>query len=267
MGAMRAPMTRDATTRDTTSAQEFAGRVKAHAGKPAQPPQKRFYKAVGVTDEAAASASRSTGAAVRTPARAPLIVPDRGLAEAIAGEWEAQGPHIVPASMVLTKLANTAIDRVAGREPAVAADIVAFAGCDLLCYRADSPERLAARQAGAWDPVLTWAARRLGCHFVCVTGVVHHPQPEAALEALARELNGQGPFRLAALHTITTLTGSAILSLALHDGATAPDDAWDAAHVDEDWQIEQWGADDEAQARRAARRAEFDCAVRLLELV
>jgi chaperone required for assembly of F1-ATPase len=264
MGAMRAPMTRDATDFE---AQEFAGRVKAHAGRPAQPAQKRFYKAVGVTGESGGFGIALDGRSVRTPARAPFIVPDRTLAEAIAGEWEAQGPHIVPASMVLTKLANTAIDRVAGRERAVAADVVAFAGCDLLCYRADSPERLAALQADAWDPVLTWAARRLGCHFVCVTGVVHHPQPEAALDALGRELNGQGPFRLAALHTITTLTGSAILSLALHDGATAPDDAWDAAHVDEDWQIEQWGADDEAQARRAARRAEFDCAVRLLELV
>jgi chaperone required for assembly of F1-ATPase len=262
-------MTRDASDFE---AREFAGRVKAHAGKPAQPAQKRFYKAVGVTDESGGFGIALDGRAVRTPARAPLIVPDRGLAEEIAAEWEAQGPLIVPASMVLTKLANTAIDRVAGREQAVAADIVAFAGCDLLCYRADSPDRLAARQAAAWDPLLTWGARRLGCHFVCVTGVVHHPQPKAALQALAREFaphqhEPEGPFVLAALHTITTLTGSAILALALYDGACAADDAWDAAHVDEDWQIEQWGADAEAQARRAARRAEFACAVRLLELL
>jgi chaperone required for assembly of F1-ATPase len=266
---MRAPMNKDAPDFE---AQDFAGRVKAHAGKPAQPAQKRFYKAVGVTHESGGFGIALDGRAVRTPARAPLIVPDRALAEAIAGEWEAQGAHIVPASMVLTKLANTAIDRVAGREQAVAADIVAFAGCDLLCYRADSPERLAARQADAWDPVLSWAARRLGCHFVCVTGVVHHPQPKAALKALAREfephqLEPEGPFRLAALHTITTLTGSAILALALFHAASAADDAWDAAHVDEDWQIEQWGADTEAQARRAARRVEFDCAVRLLDFV
>ena len=254
-------------TRDTTSAQEFAGLVKAHAGKPAQPPQKRFYKAVGVTDEGGGFGIALDGRVVRTPARTPLVVPSRALAEAIAGEWEAQRPHIVPASMVLTKLANTAIDRVAGRERAVAADIIAFAGCDLLCYRADSPERLGTRQADAWDPVLTWAARRLGCHFVCVTGVVNHPQPEAALEALARELEPHSPFQLAAMHTITTLTGSAILALAQYDGAISADAAWNAAHVDEDWQIEQWGADAEAEARRAARRADFDCAVRLLELV
>lgn len=261
---MRAPMNKDAPDFE---AQDFAGRVKAHAGKPAQPAQKRFYKTVGVTDEGGGFGIALDGRNVRTPARAPLIVPRRGLAEAIAGEWEAQGVHIVPASMVLTKLANTAIDRVAGREQAVAADIVSYGGCDLLCYRADSPKRLEARQAGAWDPLLTWAARRLGSHFVCVTGVVHHPQPEAALQALARELEPQGAFRLAALHTITTLTGSAILALALAAGAVSPDEAWAAAHVDEDWQIEQWGPDEEAQARRAARRAEFDCAVRLLELV
>lgn len=248
-------------------ARDFAGRVKAHAGKPAQPAQKRFYKAVGITGESGGFGIALDGRTVRTPARAPLIVPSRGLAEAIAGEWEAQGEHIVPASMVLTKLANTAIDRVAGRDQAVAADIVAFAGCDLLCYRADAPERLAARQGGAWDPVLTWAARRLGSHFVCVMGIVHHPQPKPALDALARELEPQSPLRLAALHTITTLTGSAILALALMDGAIPPDEAWAAAHVDEDWQIEQWGADEEAESRRAARRAEFDCAVRLLELV
>lgn len=261
---MRAPMNKDAPDFD---ARDFAGRVKAHAGKPAQPAQKRFYKVVGVTKESAGFGIALDGRTVRTPARAPLVVPSRALAEAIAGEWEAQGVHIVPASMVLTKLANTAIDRVAGREQAVVADIVAYAGCDLLCYRADGPERLAARQAGAWDPVLTWAARRLNSHFVCVTGVVHHPQPEPALEALSRELEPQSPFQLAALHTITTLTGSAILALALSDGAISADEAWDATHVDENWQIEQWGADTEAESRRAARRAEFDCALRLLELV
>jgi chaperone required for assembly of F1-ATPase len=169
--------------------------------------------------------------------------------------------------MVLTKLANTAIDRVAGRADAVAGDIVAYSGCDLLCYRADGPERLVARQAAAWDPVLAWAARRLDSHFVCVTGIVHHPQPDSALHPLARNMERQDPWRLAALHTITTLTGSAILALALLEGALSADAAWTAAHVDEDWQIEQWGSDTEAEARRAARRREFDCAVRLLDLL
>jgi len=254
---MRAPM----SNRD---APDFAERLQDHAGKPAL---RRFFKAVTVTNELGGFGIALDRRPVRTPARASLILPSRALAEAVAGEWAAQGEHIVPAAMVLTKLVNTAIDRVEGREQPVAADIVAYAGCDLLCYRAEGPERLAARQATAWDPLLTWAARQLGSHFVCVTGVVHHPQPSAALDALTVELERQDAFRLAALHTITTLTGSAILALAVLKGEISADAAWTVAHVDEDWQIEQWGPDAEAQARRAARRREFDCAVRLLELV
>lgn len=243
---------------------DFAKRIREHAAKPGP---RRFYKAVAVTEEPGGFGVALDRRPLRTPARAPLTVPNRRLAEAMAEEWAAQGEHIVPATMVLTKLANTAIDRVAGRDHAVAADIVAYAGCDLLCYRAEAPERLAARQAGAWDPPLAWAARRLGSHFVCVTGVVHHPQPDAALDALVRALEGKGPYRLAALHTITTLTGSALLALGLLEGAISPDAAWAAAHVDEDWQIEQWGSDVEAEARRAERRREFDCAVLVLELL
>ena len=184
----------------------------------------------------------------------------------MAEEWAAQGSLLDPTSMAMTKLANTAIDRVAGRERAVAAEIVDYGGCDLVCDRADGPERLVARQAAAWDPLLTWAARALDCHFVCVTGLVHHPQPEEALAAFARDLERQDLFRLTALHTITTLTGSAVLALALRREAITVEEAWAAAHIDDDWQIEQWGHDAEAQARRAARRHEFDCAVRLLEL-
>lgn len=245
-------------------APDFSSRIREHAGRP---PLRRFYKAVTVTEGPGGFGIALDRRPVRTPAKAPLIVPSRALADALAEEWAAQGEHIIPASMVLAKLANTAIDRVTGHEQPVAADIVAYADCDLLCYRADAPERLAARQAAAWDPPLTWAAQRLGSHFVCVTGVVHHPQPAGALETLAGALEDQGPFRLAALHTITTLTGSAVLALALLEEAISADGAWSAAHVDEDWQTEQWGSDAEAQARRAARRHEFDGAVRLLELV
>jgi chaperone required for assembly of F1-ATPase len=248
----------------STDAPDFARRIREQAGRP---PPRRFYEAVSVTDAPGGFGIALDRRPVRTPAKAPLIVPTRTLAEALAEEWAAQGEHIVPASMVLTRLANTAIDRVAGREQPVATDIVAYAGCDLLCYRADAPERLAARQAAAWDPLLTWAARRLGSHFVCVTGLVHHPQPAGAVKTLAGALENQGPFRLTALHTITTLTGSAVLALGLLEGAISTDAGWSAAHVDDDWQIEQWGSDAEAQARRAARRHEFDCAVRLLELV
>ena len=249
------------------NAPEFARRVREHAAKPSKPGLARFYEAVAVTEEQDGFGISLDRHPVRTPERAPLILPTRALAGAVAEEWAAQGSLIDPASMVMTKLAKTAIDRVAGREPAVAAEIVEYAGCDLVCYRADGPERLVARQAAAWDPLLSWAARALDCHFVCVTALVHHPQPEGTLAAFARELDRQDPFRLTALHTMTALTGSAILALALHRGGITADEAWKAAHVDEDWQIEQWGHDAEAQARRAARRHEFDCAVRLLKLV
>jgi chaperone required for assembly of F1-ATPase len=248
------------------NAPEFARRVKEHAAKPSKPALKRFYEAVAVTEEQGGFGIALDRRPVRTPERAPLILPTRVLVDAVAEEWAAQGSLIDPASMVMTKLANTAIDRVAGRERAVAAEIVEYGGCDLVCYRAEVPERLVARQSAAWDPLLTWAARALDCHFVCVTGLVHHPQPAGALAAFARELERQDSFRLAALHTITTLTGSAVLALALGQGAITADEAWAAAHVDEDWQFEQWGHDAEAQARRAARRHEFNSAVRLLEL-
>jgi chaperone required for assembly of F1-ATPase len=248
-------------------AKDFARRLKDHAVRPSTPGVKRFYEAVAVTEEPGGFGIALDRRPLRTPARAPLVLPVRALAQAVAEEWAVQGEHIVPATMVLTRLVNSAIDGVAGREPAVVADIVAYGGCDLVCYRADAPERLAARQAAAWDPLLTWAARDLGSAFVCVAGILHHPQPPTALEALARKLKRQGPFRLAAAHTIATLTGSAILTLALLEGAVTADDAWAAAHVDEDWQIEQWGEDSQAQARRAARRCDFDFAVRLLQLV
>lgn len=248
----------------SNDAPDFSSRIGAHAARPAP---KRFYKAVTLAEVPGGYGIALDGRPLRTPARAPLVLPRRALAEAIAAEWQAQVGDIVPATMVLARLANTAIDRVAGREQAVADDILAYAGADLLCYRAEAPDRLAARQAAAWDPPLSWAAQALGSHFVCVAGIVHHPQPQGALAALGRELERQGPFRLAALHTVTTLTASAILALALRQGAISPDDAWTAAHVDEDWQIEQWGEDAEAAARRAARRHEFDCAVRLLELL
>jgi chaperone required for assembly of F1-ATPase len=248
------------------NAPDFARRVRDHAAKPSKPGLKRFYEAVAVIEEQDGFGIGLDRRPVRTPERAKLILPTRALAEAVAEEWAAQGSLLDPTSMVMTKLANTAIDRVAGRERAVAAKIVDYGGCDLVCYRADGPERLVARQAAAWDLLLTWAARALDCHFVCVTGLVHHPQPEEALAAFARELERQDPFRLTALHTITTLTGSAVLALALRRGAITAEEAWAAAHIDEDWQIEQWGHDAEAQARRAVRRREFDCAVRLLEL-
>jgi chaperone required for assembly of F1-ATPase len=204
---------------------------------------------------------------VRTPAKAELAVPTRALAEAIAAEWEGQAERIDAATMPLTRLVNTAIDGVAARMSQVQADIAAFAMSDLVCYRADEPEPLVQRQRQHWDPVLAWAREALGARFEVATGLMPVAQPEQTRAAVAASLEGLDAFRLAALHVMTTLTGSALLALAHARGALTAEAAWAAAHVDEDFQISQWGEDTEAAARRARRWAEMQAASRLLALL
>ncbi len=228
---------------------------------------KRFYKDVGTAPEGDGFAILLDGKPIRTPAKAKLSVPSQALAEAIAEEWRAQGERIDPATMRLTKLANSAIDGVRGRESAVLDDLIAFAGSDLLCYRAEGPEGLVAKQNEHWDPVLAWAKQELGAPLNLAQGIVHVAQPEGSLDRLRERLKRLDAFRLAALHVMTSLTGSALLPLTVASGRLTPDEAWAAAHVDEDWQISQWGQDAEAAARRARRRQEFDASCRLLELL
>ncbi len=194
-------------------------------------------------------------------------MPTRALAEAVAEEWRAQGERIDPAAMPLTKLANSAIDGVARREEAVIDDILAHAGADLLCYRASGPHGLVEAQRKKWDPVLAWAKSTLGAPLVLAEGIVHVAQPQAALDRLRDALVGRDAFALAALHVMTALSGSALLALAVADARMTPEEAWEAAHVDEDWQIGQWGEDAEAKARRTARRRDFAAAARTLTLL
>jgi chaperone required for assembly of F1-ATPase len=207
------------------------------------------------------------GKLARTPAKAELALPTRPLAEAIAAEWAAQGDHIDAATMPLTRLVNTAIDGVTPRLAQVRADIAAFASSDLVCYRAEGPEPLVEAQCQKWDPVLAWARDALGARFAVATGLMPVAQPEGAIAAVAAALEDLDPFRLAALHVMTTLTGSALLALAHARGALTVEAAWAAAHVDEDFQISQWGEDAEAAARRARRWAEMQAASRLLALL
>ena len=225
---------------------------------------KRFYKQVSVAPSDGGFAVELDGRPVKTPLKRALVMPGEAMAQAVAAEWDAQGTHVNPAAMILTKLANTAIDRVAGDEARIIGEIVDFAGSDLICYRADRPEGLVSRQAAHWDPVLDWARVAHGCKFVCVAGVMHAEQPSASLETLRAVLAGEGAYLLTAIHNLTTLTGSALIAMKLAAGALAGEDAWIAAHVDEDWQIEQWGEDEEAQARRALRKADFDATVSFL---
>jgi chaperone required for assembly of F1-ATPase len=225
--------------------------------------RRRFYAAAGVVECPSGFEIALDGRPFRTPARHPLAFPDRALAEAVAAEWDAQGDFIEPGRMPLTRLANTIIDGVAAAPDAVAAEVEKYLGSDLLFYRASGPERLVARQKQHWDPVLEWAQTALGARFLTGTGVMPLLQPAQALAAAGAAIPRE-PWRLGAVHAVTTLTGSALLALALARGAIGCDAAWAAAHVDEDWNTEFWGEDALALERRAFRYAEMQAAARVL---
>jgi chaperone required for assembly of F1-ATPase len=225
--------------------------------------RKRFYDRAHVGEGEGGYPVLLDGKPVLTPLRRPLAAPTAPLAQSIAGEWNAQTREIDPARMPLTRLANAVIDAVADAPEAVAAEIEKYLGSDLVCYRAEAPEGLTTRQARAFDPVLAWARQALDARFVTVEGVMHAPQPAQAIAAARAVIPGD-PWRLGALSSITTLTGSALLALALAQGALDAETVWNAAHVDEDWQMAQWGRDEIALARRDFRKAEFEAAAKVL---
>jgi chaperone required for assembly of F1-ATPase len=228
--------------------------------------RKRFYTAVTLAEQAEGFVVVLDGRPVRTPARRPLAAPTRALGEALAAEWDAQADVIDPAKMPLTRLANTIIDGVAAAAPEVVAEIEKYLGSDLVYYRAETPDALVVRQAQHWDPVLAFARDDLSARFIITQGVNFVTQPPHAIAA-ARRAIPDDVWRLGAVHAVMTLTGSALIALALVRGALAADAAWAAAHVDEDWNIEQWGHAELAQARRDARHAEMQAAVQVLDLV
>lgn len=237
----------------------------ARTGQVRQLP-KRFYREVTVAARGSGYAVHLDGRPLRTPGKIVLVLPTEALASAIAEEWAGQREHIDPLSMPLTRLANSVRDQVEGREAVVRADIVKFAGSDLLCYRAEGPEGLVRAQAESWDPVLHWARVSLGADLAVGTGIVHVAQPDASRLAIEAAVGEFAFFRLASAHVMTTLLGSVVLMLATLAGSLTPEDAWRAAHVDEDWQASKWGADAEAARRQESRKAEFLAAVRLQEL-
>lgn len=225
---------------------------------------KRFYTHVTTTD---AGGILLDGRPVKTPARSALLLPNPLLAEAVAAEWASQGEHIRPQDMPLTGLANAALDRVAPDPAAFAAGLAQYGETELLCYRADAPPELVARQAQRWDPLLDWAGARYGVNFTRVTGIMHQPQPMATVLRLGDAVASADPFRLAALSPLVTISGSLVIGLALLEEAVLPDDAFDIAHLDELWQAEQWGEDDLALAARQARRRDFLAASRFVDLL
>jgi chaperone required for assembly of F1-ATPase len=228
------------------------------------PRRKRFYARAGVNEAPDGFAVVLDDKPIRTPSGRAVVAPSRQIAEGIAAEWEVQQEFIDPMTMPLTRLANSVVNGVVDQVDAVAEDIARYFGSDLLFYRAGYPEALVAREAEQWDPVLFWAADTLGAHFILAEGIVHVRQPDAAIAA-ARAALPKDAWSIAALHVVTTLTGSALLALALLRGLLDPDQVWKAAHVDEDWNIEKWGVDDEVAARRAARLVDFRAAARVLK--
>lgn len=199
-----------------------------------------------------------------TPARHKLAFADEPLALAVKAEWDQLGDYVDPSQMPLTRMINSALDGVASEMMSVADEIAKYAGSDLLCYRAEGPERLIALQTAQWDPILEWARETYQTRFVLAEGVMFVAQPDESIAAL-RSIIGteQSALRLAGLHVMTTLTGSVLLALAVQAGHIAPEEAWALAHLDEDFQMEVWGQDEEALARRAARWREMQAAARL----
>lgn len=219
--------------------------------------QKRFWTDVNVDKDEGGYAVALDGRRIKTPAKAALLLPSREMAEAVAAEWAAQEEEIDPRGMPFTRSANAAIDKVRTQHAEVADMLADYGDSDLLCYRADSPQELVERQAEAWDPALDWAEQALGARLQPRTGVIHAPQEAEALDRLRAQVHALDAFRLAAFHDLVSLSGSLILGFAAAQGWRDAETLWQLSRLDERWQEEQWGVDDEAAAVEALKRAAF----------
>lgn len=221
---------------------------------------KRFYKDVAIADVAGGFRIHLDNRALKTPKRGDLVLPTRALADAVAGEWQAQGEFIDPVAMPMTGLANAAIDHVAADRDAFVAPLAAYAESDLICYRAESPAPLVARQSTEWDPLAKWAETRLDAPLTLVAGVLPKPQPPDSIAKLCDALAAHDDYTLAAGQPLVTISGSLVIALALLAEEIDAETAWRAGQLDELWQAEQWGDDEDAAATRARRKADFDVA-------
>ncbi|UWQ25144.1 ATPase [Leisingera aquaemixtae] len=219
--------------------------------------QKRFWKEVSVAETGGGFAVELDGRRVKTPAKAPLMLPTQDMAAAIAAEWDAQTESVDPLAMPCTRSANAAIDKVTHQHSEVAAMLAEYGDSDLLCYRADAPVELTLRQAQEWDPALDWAAETLGARLQPRMGVLHQPQETAALAVLAERVRAMTPFQLAAFHDLVGISGSLILGFAAAHGWRSADEIWLLSRLDERWQEELWGTDEEAAAAAEVKRQEF----------
>jgi len=230
-------------------------------------PQRRFWSRAAARREAGGFAVALDARPLRTPAGATLRLPAEPLAAAIAAEWDALESEIDPRRLPLTRLANSAIDRVAPQRAAVVAQIAGYGGTDLVCYRAEGPAALAERQAASWDPWLHWAGHSLGAPLFATRGVMPERQPATSLAALAAAVAAEEAFGLVALHDLVALSGSLVLGLAVRHRALDPAEAWTLSRLDETWQTEQWGLDSEAERAAEASRGDFLAAARFSALL
>ena len=227
---------------------------------------KRFWTNADVVPVDAGHGVSLDGRDLRTPGKAPMILPSIALARAVADEWQAQGEVVNPVTMPATRAANTAIDRVTHHHAEVVSMLAAFGDSDLLCYRAEAPQALIARQTDLWDPLLNWADATFGARLLPRAGVMHAPQDATALARLRDQVAAFDAFRLTGFHDLVTLSGSLVLALAVARDRLAADEGWALSRLDEAWQAEQWGEDDDARDLAEIKRAAFHDAKRFFDL-
>jgi chaperone required for assembly of F1-ATPase len=218
---------------------------------------KRFYKKVAVIPDGGGFAVHLDGRPIRTPAKAPLLLPTRALAERVAAEWDAQDTEVRPQTMPMTGLANATIDLMPSRRGEIVADVAGYAGTDLLCYRAETPAELRARQDSGWQPVLDWVADHLGLRFVVTAGIVPVDQEPGLVEAARLHLDTYDDFAMVGASRLTHGTGSVVLAIAVLEGRIDAEQAFLLSQIDELWQDSLWGEDEEATAFRAALRQDL----------
>ncbi|MBV1885717.1 MAG: ATPase [Parvibaculaceae bacterium] len=243
---------------DVPNDDEAKDRYVSHPGREKTKLPKRFYKQASFEASEGGFAITLDGRSVKTPAKSPLLIPHEKLAKAVAEEWDAQETHIDPAVMHLTRLANTAVDRVSIQRAYVLEELARFGDTELLCYRAENPTELVRLEADKWDPLVAWATTELKAPFKTTSGILHVEQPDTAKKAVEAALADVPDFALAGLHNVISITGSLILGFAILRGRLDAEEAFELAHVDEAYQAELWGEDSEAQERLALRRIELE---------
>ena len=228
---------------------------------------RRFYQEVNVIKLERGFAVELDGRLVKTPLGQPQILTSKDLAIAIAHEWASQEKIIVPETMPLTGYANSSIDRIEKNRESILKEILNFAETDLLCYRANEPIDLVSRQNSHWQPLLDWAADTMKIKLKVTTGILHIKQPLRAIDTLAKLLRGKNDMELAGIISLTTACGQIILALALAKGRIDIKEALVCTQLEQIYQNERWGVDEETRIRQVSLETEIATATKFLSLL